>query len=48
MLKIYECHKQTQDECKGAKLSDNIMRKFLHKFFKTVVYELKNALPNLL
>ena len=44
-LKIRDCIKQTQSGWKGAELSANIMRKVLHKLFKSVVNELNNTFP---
>ena len=46
-FKIRDRIKQTQNEWKGAELSENSMGKGLHKVFKAVVNELNNALPNL-
>ena len=46
-LKICDYIKQTKNECKVEELSANSMVKGLHKFFKAVVNELNNALPNL-
>ena len=47
-LKICDRIKQTQNEWKGAELSENSMDKGLHKVFKSVVSQLNNVLPTLL
>ena len=46
-LKIRECIRKMQNECKGAELSDKSMGKVLHKVFKAVVNEINNELPTL-
>ena len=46
-MKIRDHIRQTQNEWKGAELSEKIMGKVLHKLFKDVVNELRNAFPNL-
>ena len=40
-LKISDCIKQAQNECKGSELLANIKAKGFHKVFKAVVNELK-------
>ena len=46
-MKIRDCIKQVQSELQGAELLENIMGKFLHKVFNSVVKELNYSLPNL-
>ena len=46
-MKIRDHIRQTQNEWKGAELSEKIMGKVLHKLFKDVVNELRHAFPNL-